>query len=199
MSGTLDIELEGRPLDRIEADLAVAGLFSDDRPLRGGAGRVDWRLCGLISELMCAGQLRGERGEAVLLPSSGRLRAPRILLLGLGERSGFGVACSREVMRDAVSRGLALGVRRLAVAPLGIEPDDFPRHAQAVLSGALEAASEGSLRVELRLAIRGSQSEGALRALEVATQATESGQVRLRRIRSIAGAPVAPRGRRATS
>ena len=60
-----------------DAEIAVAGFFQDHRPLRGGAARVDWRLCGLLSELLMSGELEGRRDEAVLMPSARHLRAPR--------------------------------------------------------------------------------------------------------------------------
>ena len=70
MSVQLEIGLESRPLERVSADLVGAGFFCDDRPLRGGPGRLDWRLCGLISERMAAGELTGAAGEVV---SRGRM------------------------------------------------------------------------------------------------------------------------------
>ena len=62
MSGMLDLELGAEALERSKVDLAVAGFFSDELPLRGGAGRVDWRLCGLASRMLQSGQLDGDVG-----------------------------------------------------------------------------------------------------------------------------------------
>ena len=59
MSGSLRLCVDTSPFERVPADLAVAGFFSDERPLRGAAGRADWRLCGTISELLVSGRMRG--------------------------------------------------------------------------------------------------------------------------------------------
>ena len=84
MTGILDLELGDEPLERSKVDLVVAGIFIDELPLRGGAGRVDWRLCGLVSDQILAGRIRGARGEALLIPSTGQLRSNRVMVLGLG-------------------------------------------------------------------------------------------------------------------
>jgi len=69
---------------RVEADLLVAPLWSDDRPPRGVAGFADWHLCGFLSRLMIDGRLHGAAGETTLIAVQGRLLAPRLLLLGCG-------------------------------------------------------------------------------------------------------------------
>jgi leucyl aminopeptidase len=57
------------------------------QPLGGdGAKIVDDRLGGLLAKLGESGELRGERGEAVLLHLNGELEAPRLVVAGVGER-----------------------------------------------------------------------------------------------------------------
>jgi hypothetical protein len=89
--------------------------FADERPLRGAAGLVDWRLCGRLSRMLLAGRVDGQFGETTLLPSS-RLPFGRVLLLGLGESERFSELRFLEAakaLRDVVRR---LGVRRYALA-----------------------------------------------------------------------------------
>lgn len=147
---TKDIQLEFArgPADAIQADIVVAGFFSDDRPLRGAAGRLDWRLCGQLSDLLASGFLDGEAGGAVLLPGSGPIRATRVLLLGLGKRREFSLDRAEEAMRDAISRCLDLGQQVIALSPLGIAPDDFARHAEVLIEGLSRAVREASPREE---------------------------------------------------
>lgn len=178
----LSIEIVCQPLERIAADLAVAGFFSDQRPIRGPASRADWRLCGLVSEMIVRGRLSGRRGEAVLIPSLDRLYAPRVMLLGLGQRSKFNLRSSRAVTREAVERALDLRIRSLAFPPLGIDPDDFPRHASVIMQGALEAlASEqrATDRMRLRLSVPSAEVGRAASALEAAAQTLDIAQVDL--------------------
>jgi hypothetical protein len=173
LSASLAIEIVCQPFERIAADLAVAGFFSDERPLRGPAGRADWRLCGLVSELIEGKRIKGNLNEAVLAPTVDRLYAPRLLMLGLGRRSRFDLRSARRATREAVSRSLDLRADRVAVPPLGIAADDFPRHAAVVMEGALEALGEAGredARLVLRLGFETSQASTARAALEAAAE-----------------------------
>ncbi len=151
MSGLLSLEFTTEPLERVTADLAVVACFEDELPLRGGVGKADWRLCGLISEQFAAGRLKGERGEALLVPSGGRLRAQRIMLLGLGRRDAYRMAQVTASTREAILRCLALRVSSLAMMPLGLVSQDFPRCAEATLRGLLDGYSAARSGLVLRL------------------------------------------------
>jgi hypothetical protein len=108
VSAALAIELETGPIERARADLAIVCFASTDRPLRGAAGRADWRLCGRLSKLIAQGRVAGHAGEAVLLPGGGGLRAPLLLALGLGPGASLGpaAAASRCGRRRSRSRCL---------------------------------------------------------------------------------------------
>ena len=58
----IDVVLTTLTLERVESDVAVAGFFTDERPLRGGAARADWRLCGGLSRRIESGDLSGRSG-----------------------------------------------------------------------------------------------------------------------------------------
>ena len=178
MSASVELCVETTPFERIGADLAVAGFFLDERPLRGAAGRVDWRLCGLVTELMETGKLRGKVGEATLVPSMGRLAADRVLLLGLGRRSSFRVGRARDTSHAAVDRGLTLGANLVVLAPPVGGPDAFPRHASGIVRGAIEAAQEGSGSLRMSLALPASAARDALESLEKAVDADQSDGIR---------------------
>ncbi len=181
MSAFIELCVETVPFERIEADLAVAGFFLDERPLRGAAGRADWRLCGVVTELVGSGRLRGKVGEATLVPSMGRLAADRVLLLGLGRRSSFHVDRARDTSHAAVERGLALGARAVVLAPPVGGPDSFSSQASGIVHGAIEAAgaaAEGSGTLRLSLAIPASVAKEALKSLEKASGADLASEVR---------------------
>jgi len=180
VSAIAELSLHTRPIERLPAEIAVAGFFSDDRPLRGGAGRMDWRLCGRVSELLLSGRMLGVRGEAVLVPSMGALLAERVLVLGLGPRAGFSVAAAQDAMREACERCRLLGLRDLAIAPLGIAADDFPRHAQAIVGGLAESLVDDEA-VRVRMPVRTVDADRALQALETAVQASGVSGIRLQR------------------
>jgi leucyl aminopeptidase len=77
------------------------------QPLSGeGARIVDEKLGGRIARLVESGELRGERGEALLLHLNGELDAPRLVAAGLGKRD--------EVDADALRTAAAAAAQSLA-------------------------------------------------------------------------------------
>lgn len=75
--------------DESARDCLVLPVFKDDRPLRGAAGLVDWRLCGRLSRLLKANKASAEQGESLMMPPGRRLRFGRILWFGLGDAKGY--------------------------------------------------------------------------------------------------------------
>lgn len=147
MSRELDIDVQGAALERARADLVVVPLFDDERPLQGGVGRVDWRLCGQLSFLVSSGRLTGKPGEAALLVAFGGLAASRLLVLGAGPRAGFDANALQGLVRDVAFRAAALGVGSVAL-PLSA---DWAGEAPLALGAAAEALSQAPDGVALRM------------------------------------------------
>ncbi len=118
-----------RALDEREADVLALTLFSDERPLRGLIGLVDWRMCGAISRWVRSGFVSGDWGERVLVPSNGRLNFPRLLLMGLGAREAYRADRARAAAQAAVAVTAGLNGRALAVGLFGLQklPSPFKR------------------------------------------------------------------------
>jgi len=120
--------------DQTQADAIAVGIFADQRPLRGPAGLLDWRLCGRLSRLIRSGRLRGEYGEALLMPAKGRLPFGKVLLIGMGAQSEFGEERYRDAVRRMQHKLLAMGARRYLLAPPGRETGRVgPRRALELL------------------------------------------------------------------
>ncbi len=171
MKAAIEVLLTSRPLERIESDIAVAGFFADDRPLRSGAARADWRLCGGLSRRIESGDLSGKSGEALLIGCGRALRSPRLMLLGLGDRHGFDQMRAADEMRTALERCRDLQCTRVAMSPLGIALDDLPRHATALVEGIREAWHEADASLQLRFCIPRAEIPGVLKAFETARRA----------------------------
>ena len=148
MTAAIEVLLTSKPIERVESEIAVAGFFVEDRPLRSGAARADWRLCGGLSRRIESGDLSGKSGEALLIGCGRALRSPRLMLLGLGDRHAFDQVRATDEMRVALDRCRRLRFSRIAMSPLGIASDDLPRHAAALIEGIREAwcDAEQSLR-----------------------------------------------------
>jgi Cytosol aminopeptidase family, N-terminal domain len=89
----LDIRLlppDLRSIDEVTAELCACFVWSDERPVRGLAGLLDWRTGARLSSLCMSGFLTGTPGEAVLVPGRPHVPFEKLLLLGLGERAGYG-------------------------------------------------------------------------------------------------------------
>ncbi|MGI5863367.1 MAG: M17 family peptidase N-terminal domain-containing protein [Myxococcales bacterium] len=89
-------------IDALEGlDAASLFVFEDQRPLKGAAGYIDWRLCGGLSQILKAGRFVGERGDALLFPTGGRLRFERVFCFGAGQRRAFTVSVYSALVKRA--------------------------------------------------------------------------------------------------
>ena len=180
MSAEIEVALTSRPLERARGEIAVAGFFVDERPLRGGAARADWRLCGGLSHRIESGDLSGKSGEALLIGCGRALTAPRLLLLGLGDRKAFDQIRVTDEIHHAMDRCLKLGLSRVVLSPLGIAPDDIPRHAPALVAGVLAAWQSAPRPMTLRMCVPGTEIPNVQRALDAARKSAAAADFTIR-------------------
>jgi len=136
-----------RRLDQLRCDVLALSLFAGERPLRGAAGLVDWRLCGRLSRLVAAGRVVGAAGETTLLPPRPRLPFDKLLLLGLGEPADFDEAAYARALRQTFAALASMKTHSLAIALPGratgaIEPD---KAVTALLDLASEAEQQDDI------------------------------------------------------
>jgi hypothetical protein len=113
-------ELSLATLDALDVD-AVGLLVGEERPLQGLAGLVDWRLAGALTRALAGGLYAAAPGEALLLPSAGRLPAARVVVQGLaadGGEAGFAAAVSRLAMVMARAGATSFAAGALPVSGL---------------------------------------------------------------------------------
>ncbi len=177
-AASLTLVIQGRPLERVTCDLALAGAFLTERPLRGGAARLDWRLCGLFSDQIRDQNFSGERGEALLVSTASALHAPRALLLGLGQRDQFGPVMAQGVIAEGMIRCFDLGAIRVGMTPLGIAATRLAEYSASVIGGLREALRDRSGPFEVVLSIPQSEHQAAAEALERAIRAIEPTSIR---------------------
>jgi hypothetical protein len=107
---------ELRRLDQLRCDVLALSFFEEERPLRGAAGLVDWRLCGKLSRLLASRRLAGTQGEVTLLPPRPRLPFDKLLLLGLGARGAFDETAYAEALRRTFGALSAMRTHSVALA-----------------------------------------------------------------------------------
>lgn len=117
-----------RQLDDTGTELIACSMWKDERPMRGLAGLLDWRLAGKISRLARQSFIDGELGEVLFVPGRPRLPFDKIIVLGLGVRSAFGDGAFRETVTRLLRTLEGLHVRRAVVELPGrgagaIEPE----------------------------------------------------------------------------
>jgi hypothetical protein len=70
--------------DRMAGDVVAGFFFEDQRPLRGAAALLDWRLNGILTDLLLSDAASGSPGEHVLVGNNGKLQASWVLFAGGG-------------------------------------------------------------------------------------------------------------------
>jgi hypothetical protein len=85
----IQLKITSDSLDEVQSQVALILYYQDIRPLRGQAGLVDWRLNGYLSRLIGEQRFLGGMGEALLMPSQGRLGPRELMVLGLGEQASI--------------------------------------------------------------------------------------------------------------
>jgi hypothetical protein len=104
-----------KSLDALHTEAILTPFFSDERPLTGVLGLIDWRLCGFVSRAILRGALRGEAGETVLMPLRPRLRMDKLFLFGLGPEQAFDESQLRAVTERMLEVGTRARVRAMAM------------------------------------------------------------------------------------
>jgi leucyl aminopeptidase len=160
------------------ADLLAVGIFADLEPAPGAEQALE-ALGTPLRPLLESRGFSGKAGEAVALPTLGRLPAATLLLLGLGERSALDADVLRRATGSLVreARGAKHAVTTLARAGAG-EPTEAVR---AVTEAALLAAyrfdkykanSDGKRPgLERLVIVTGEGDDGALQAAVAAGRA----------------------------
>ncbi|MDI3299272.1 MAG: leucyl aminopeptidase [Bacillota bacterium] len=127
--------IAGSPLEA-EADALVVGVYSDGERLDPGARAVDRATGGLVARWLAEGRMRGRLEETAVLPAGGDLRAPLLILAGLGAHAELDGQGLRRAAARAARAARAAGVRRLASTLYGAFLGDDAA-AAAVVEGTL--------------------------------------------------------------
>lgn len=124
-------------LDELEAtaELLVVTAFADERPLKGLAGIVDWRLRGKLSRQLQAGFVDAAWQQRLLCPTGGLLPHERVLLLGLGSSTEHRTDRAIEAAAQAAAVAKDLGATAITCALFGLRrlPSPIARTAQALV------------------------------------------------------------------
>ncbi len=115
------------PVEEVSADVLVLHYFEDEPAPRGRLGHVDWLLLSAVSRLRARGKFLGKRGTTALLFPQRKLRADRVLVLGLGRSGEFSKTALYRLSYHAAQIVLNLGCTSIAMdLPYGAFPQEPP-------------------------------------------------------------------------
>ncbi len=139
----MQIQESSQPIEEVGAEVLIFFHLEDEPAPRGRLGHVDWILCGAVSRLRARGKFAGARGAIALLAPNGKLKADRILVVGLGHRADLSMVALYRLSYQA-ARAI-LDLRCTAVA---MEPPfrAFPREAPAQIQHAFLEGFVAELR-----------------------------------------------------
>lgn len=108
----MELRIQQGDIAAFECDALVVNLFEGVKDPGGGTGAVDRALKGAVSHAIAAGDFTGKRGTTLLLYTHGRIPAPRVLIVGLGQRQEFDFLAARQAASvSATALGRLKGVR----------------------------------------------------------------------------------------
>jgi hypothetical protein len=115
-------------LDDINCEALAIPFFSEERPLQGAFGLVDWRLCGLISRMIVHKRINGSFKECILIPGRPRVGVEKLFLFGLGPEDAFDESVLETISEYILKTLASVGVRTFAMVLPGratdrIEPE----------------------------------------------------------------------------
>lgn len=141
----MQIVESSQPIEEIDAEVLVLFHLEDEPAPRGRLGQVDWILCGTVSRLRARGKFAGERGATALLVPNRKLKADRILVVGLGHQADLSMVALYRLSYQAAQAILDLHCTHVAMEPpFRAFPHEAPaRIQQAFLEGFMAELRRG--------------------------------------------------------
>ncbi len=151
----MQIRESREPLEDVAADVMVMFHFQDEPSPRGRLGDLDWILCGAISRLRARGKFAGERGATALLLPQGKLKAERLLVMGLGRKANLSLVTLYRLSYQVAEAVLKLRCTQVAVEiPFRAFPQDSAQRLhRAFLEGFVAELRRGIPEDQLAITI----------------------------------------------
>ena len=124
-------------IEDVRAEVLVCFHPQDEPAPRERLGRLDWILLSPLSRLRVRGKFSGGRGQSALLAPGGKIKAERVLVLGLGGRADFSWTAYYRLSYMTAQAILDLRATRIALdLPYRMLPRESPeRLRRAFLEG----------------------------------------------------------------
>ncbi|MEI8377508.1 MAG: leucyl aminopeptidase [bacterium] len=101
----MEIRVKNASLAEIDCDVVIVNLFKGIKLPSGATGAVDEALGGLISEFVInKDKFEGKFGDTYILQTYGKIKASKVLLVGLGEQKEFDLTKLRELSAKIIKK-----------------------------------------------------------------------------------------------
>ncbi len=118
MKEIIKIDVKTRTVDFIKCktDILAIGLFSDVKRLEGLAGELNGKLDGAIEKLIKLGDFKGKEGTNAIVYGNDRIRARKVMLVGLGEKKKAELDTVRKAAANTAKKAVEMKAKTLALA-----------------------------------------------------------------------------------
>jgi leucyl aminopeptidase len=125
-------------LQNVDAQAVAVSVFKDERADDGILKQLDDITGGLIKSVLESGELKGKEGETVFLHllGSNKLKAQRLLLIGVGEKAEFAPAKVFQVAGTAARTARAKNLKSVALIPR-VDSDNVETVTATAVQGAI--------------------------------------------------------------
>ncbi len=152
----MDAHDAGERLEEIRTDVLVLFHPEDEPAPRGRLGRLDWMLLGALARLRARGKFTGARGTSALLSPNQKVKAERILVMGVGRRADLSMTAIYRLSYDTARTVLDLRCSRISLdLPCRLLPQESAeklRHAflEGFVAELKRGRSDGDFAVSTR-------------------------------------------------
>lgn len=140
----MKIDTVNKKITDFTGDIIIINLFEGVRRPGGATGAIDKALGGIITKLVRNGELSGKLGETAVVHTFGKIKADKVLIIGLGKAEDFNLERIRKAAGAAIKRARKAGAGKVGtiVHGAGIGGIEPRQAAQALAEGSLLALYE---------------------------------------------------------
>ncbi|MBA7643210.1 Cytosol aminopeptidase [subsurface metagenome] len=140
----MKIKILNQSITNFHGDIIIVNLFEGIKLPGGATGAVDKALDGMITKLIKNKEITGKLGEGVVLHTFGKIKPDKVLIVGLGKSSEFGLEQIRKASGAAAKQARKTKAKKVGtvVHGAGIRGLEPGAAAQALIEGTLLALYE---------------------------------------------------------
>lgn len=140
----MKIKILNQSITNFHGDIIIVNLFEGIKLPGGATGAVDKALDGMITKLIKNKEITGKLGECVVLHIFNKIKPDKVLIVGLGKSSEFGLEQIRKASGAAAKQARKTKAKKVGtvVHGAGIRGLEPGAAAQALIEGTLLALYE---------------------------------------------------------